>query len=84
MVANAVQAVAGYKDERVNAQLEPLLHHSNNRVQANVIIALWPWVSDFKKAALLDSLQEMISDPDAVVRSSALYALGGSMVLNHF
>ena len=76
VVANAVLALSRYNDPALVKYVEPLLKHDNNRVRANTIISVWPYVSEETRNILFVKLKVMLIENFPRDTASALYALG--------
>ncbi|NLM16473.1 MAG: HEAT repeat domain-containing protein [Candidatus Riflebacteria bacterium] len=71
--ANAIEAMVLVKPPNLSEiLLELFAKDNNNRIQANIITALWG--SD-EKRRMLDKLRLMLTDRDPAMRASAIYAL---------
>ncbi|MFP4418361.1 MAG: hypothetical protein ACLFSB_13910 [Chitinispirillaceae bacterium] len=75
VVANAVLALAEYRDYKVNSGLGIFANHRNNRVRANALVALWENSRYIKRGYYEQTLKAMLASDDKKENSSGLYVL---------
>jgi HEAT repeat protein len=72
VVANSVEALEALDREELLDLVRIFAAHPNNRIRANAAKALWT-MGDRQARTLLD---EMLADPDEMMRLSATWLLG--------
>jgi hypothetical protein len=77
VTASCIVALSSFTDAETQEGIEAFLHHSNNRVKADSVVALWRRASTPRRkdqlSALLCNMLLSLEDAD---RASALYAMG--------
>ncbi len=75
VIANAVLALAAYEDDKVNAGLSIFVHHQNNRVRANALVALWKSSDPGEREEYVKTLNRMLESESTRENASGLYVL---------